>query len=94
MNPNDLAELVNLIQNGGDPDRAQALAQAYADWQRNLAKQAIQATIPQFAGCKNPAEILQITGALLANASPEMSAHVKALASKRFNELAFGTVAT
>ena len=93
MTPSELAELVNLIQNGGDPDRAQALAQAYADWQRNLAKQAIQATIPQFAGCKNPAEILQLSGQLIAAASPEMAAHVKALASKRFNELAFGVIA-
>lgn len=90
MNPSELAELVNLIQNGGDPDRAQALAQMYADWQRNVAKQAVQAKKNQFDGCKNPAEILTLTNQLLAAASPEMAGHVKAMANKRFNELAFG----
>lgn len=92
MTPQELAELVTLIQNGGDPDRAQTLAQAYADWQRNLAKQAVQSKKNQFDGCKNPTEILTLTNQLLATASPEMAGHVKALANKRFNELAFGVV--
>lgn len=93
MNPNDLAELVGLIQNGGDPDRAQALAQAYADWQRNIAKQEVQAKKSQFDGCKNAVEVVALSGTLLATASAEMAGHVKALANKRFNELAFGVAA-
>lgn len=90
MTQQELDELIALIQSGANPDRAQTLAQAYADWQRNLAKQAVQAKKNQFDGCKNAAEVVALSAQLLASASPEMAGHVKALASKRFNELAFG----
>lgn len=87
MNPQDLIELVNLIQNGGNPDRAYFLAQVYADWQKNLAKQQVQNRINQFSSCKNVQEVDDLIKQLTSSASPHMAEHIKHLGMKRFSEL-------
>lgn len=89
MDQLEIDELAALLQTGENPERAAVLSQQYADWQKNLAKQAAQALIPAVKACATIQEVQDLVTAEIVGKSDKFREHLQALASARVTELMF-----
>lgn len=90
MNETKLDQLVGLIRSGQSPDLAASLAQEFADWKRNVAKQEAQALQSAFVACATIEEVQSLCALEIAGKSPETVARINELARARAGQIAIG----
>ena len=87
MDQTELDELAQLLQDGTNPERATILAQKYADWQANLAKQEAQACIADVQACATIADVQAYLAAVVQGKSDKFKQHVTSLCLSRITAL-------
>lgn len=87
MDQAELDELAILVQDGSNPARAAMLAQKYADWQANLAKQEAQQAIAAIGACATISEVQAYLAVAVQGKSDKFKQHVTELCLTRIKKL-------
>lgn len=90
MDQAEISELSQLLQDGTNPERATLLAQKYADWQANLAKQEAQACSGDVQACASIADVQAYLAGIVQGKSDKFKQHVTALCLGRITALLGG----